>query len=134
MKGILGAIALEDRTITPDSKIFCENGQCGIGRRVIHDHGQHGWLDLGGIIEVSSNIGAAKIALGLGSQHYYEGLRAFGVDGGAELTFLARPPACFVRPPPGSRSISPITDSGRASRSRRCNSRWRTPRSRTAAS
>jgi cell division protein FtsI (penicillin-binding protein 3) len=36
-------------------------------------------LDLGGIIEVSSNIGAAKIALTLGSERYYEGLRAFGI-------------------------------------------------------
>ncbi|MFI5353174.1 MAG: penicillin-binding protein [Candidatus Binatales bacterium] len=101
MKGILGAIALEDRTITPDSKIFCENGQYEIGRRVIHDHGRHGWLDLGGIIEVSSNIGAAKIALGLGSQHYYEGLRAFGVgrrsgiDLPGETAGLLRPPSTW---------------------------------------
>ena len=32
-----------------------------------------------GIIEVSSNIGASKIALTLGSERYYEGLRAFGI-------------------------------------------------------
>jgi cell division protein FtsI (penicillin-binding protein 3) len=79
MKGILGAIALEDRTITPERKIYCEEGEYEIGRRRIHDHGRHGWLDLGGIIEVSSNIGAAKIALELGSQRYYSGLRAFGI-------------------------------------------------------
>jgi len=47
MKGILGAIALEDQTITPDRKIYCENGEYQIGRRWIHDHGHHGWLDLG---------------------------------------------------------------------------------------
>ena len=101
MKGILGAIALEDRTITPDSKIYCENGQYQIGRRVVHDHGRHGWLDLGEIIEVSSNIGAAKIALGLGSQHYYEGLRAFGIgrrsgiDLPGETAGLLRPPSTW---------------------------------------
>ncbi len=101
MKGILGAIALEDRTITPDSKIYCENGEYEIGRRWIHDHGHHGWLDLGGIIEVSSNIGAAKIALALGSQHYYEGLRGFGIgrrsgiDLPGETAGLLRPPSTW---------------------------------------
>jgi cell division protein FtsI (penicillin-binding protein 3) len=79
MKGILGAIALENQSITPERKIYCENGEYTIGRRQIHDHGHHGWLDLGGIIEVSSNIGAAKIALGLGAQRYYQGLRSFGI-------------------------------------------------------
>jgi cell division protein FtsI (penicillin-binding protein 3) len=79
MKGILGSIALADHAITLDKQIFCENGRYTIDRRTIHDHSSHGWLNLGGIIEVSSNIGAAKIALTLGSQRYYEGLRAFGI-------------------------------------------------------
>jgi cell division protein FtsI (penicillin-binding protein 3) len=79
MKGILGSIALADHAITLDKEIFCENGRFTIDRRTIHDHSSHGWLNLGGIIEVSSNIGAAKIALNLGSQRYYEGLRAFGI-------------------------------------------------------
>jgi cell division protein FtsI (penicillin-binding protein 3) len=79
MKGILGSIALADHAITLDKQIFCENGRFRIDRRTIHDHSSHGWLNLGGIIEVSSNIGAAKIALTLGSERYYEGLRAFGI-------------------------------------------------------
>jgi cell division protein FtsI (penicillin-binding protein 3) len=78
IKGILGAIALENGTITPDRKIFCDNGTMEIGRSTIHDHGRHQWLDLAGIIEVSSNIGAAKIALDLGARRYYEGLKGFG--------------------------------------------------------
>ena len=79
MKGILGSIALADHAITTDKQFFCENGHFTIDRRTIHDHSPHGWLNLGGIIEVSSNIGASKIALTLGSQRYYEGLRAFGI-------------------------------------------------------
>ena len=79
MKGILGSIALADHAITLDKQIFCENGRFTIDRRTIHDHSSHGWLNLGGIIEVSSNIGAAKIALTLGSERYYQGLRAFGI-------------------------------------------------------
>ena len=78
IKGILAAIALEDRTVSQHRKIFCENGEWTLAGKQIHDHGRHGWLDLGGIVEVSSNIGAAKIALGLGAERYYRGLRAFG--------------------------------------------------------
>jgi cell division protein FtsI (penicillin-binding protein 3) len=78
-KGILGAIALDDHAITVHQRVFCENGQVTIGGRPIHDHSPHGWLDLGGIIQVSSNIGAAKIALLLGSQRYRDGLAAFGL-------------------------------------------------------
>ncbi|HVN63022.1 MAG TPA: penicillin-binding transpeptidase domain-containing protein [Candidatus Binataceae bacterium] len=101
MKGILGSIAMADGTITPDRKIYCEEGKYTIDRRTIHDDSRHGWLDLGGIIEVSSNIGAAKIALSLGSDRFYEGLRAFGIgsrtgiDLPGEATGLLRKPASW---------------------------------------
>src|SRR5262249_39379401 len=77
--GILGAIALADNAITAKEEIYCENGRYTLDRRTIHDHSRHGWLDLGGIIQVSSNIGAAKIALKLGPDRFYEGLKAFGI-------------------------------------------------------
>jgi len=79
MKGILASIALADGVITPNKQIYCEGGRWTVDRRTIHDDSPHGYLDLGGIIEVSSNIGAAKIALSLGSERFYEGLRAFGL-------------------------------------------------------
>src|SRR5271156_1464386 len=79
MKGILGSIALADHAITTDKQFYCENGHFYLDGHTIHDHSPHGWLNLGGIVEVSSNIGAAKIALTLGSERYYEGLRAFGI-------------------------------------------------------
>ncbi len=79
MKGILGAIALQDRAIDPNRQIYCENGEWNLAGRTIHDDSRHGWLDLGGIIEVSSNIGAAKIALTLGADRFYNGLNAFGI-------------------------------------------------------
>jgi len=79
MKGILGAIALQDRVITPQRQLFCENGEWHLAGRTIHDDSRHGWLDLGGIIEVSSNIGAAKIALTLGADRFAKGLNAFGL-------------------------------------------------------
>jgi cell division protein FtsI (penicillin-binding protein 3) len=81
MKGLLASIALQDGTITTRQRIYCENGAYTVARRVIHDDSPHGWLDLGGIVEVSSNIGASKIALRLGSERFYNGLRAFGLGG-----------------------------------------------------
>jgi cell division protein FtsI (penicillin-binding protein 3) len=78
IKGILAAIALEDRAFDEHQKVFCENGEWTFGGKQIHDHGRHQWLDLQQIVEVSSNIGAAKVALRLGSDRYYRGLRAFG--------------------------------------------------------
>ena len=79
MKGILASIALADGAITPSKQFYCENGKWTIDHRTIHDDAKHGVLDLGGIIEVSSNIGAAKIALTLGAERFYSGLRAFGL-------------------------------------------------------
>ncbi|HUY18224.1 MAG TPA: penicillin-binding protein [Candidatus Binataceae bacterium] len=79
MKGLLGSIALQDGTIDTSRRIWCEDGRYHFGRFTIHDDSPHGWLALPDIIEVSSNIGAAKIALALGADRYYRGLRAFGI-------------------------------------------------------
>jgi cell division protein FtsI (penicillin-binding protein 3) len=79
IKGLLGAIALEDRVTDTSQQIYCEQGEWQVGGRPIHDDSPHGWLTLGGIIEVSSNIGAAKLALDLGAQRFYEGIAAFGL-------------------------------------------------------
>ncbi|HEY2523889.1 MAG TPA: penicillin-binding protein [Candidatus Binataceae bacterium] len=79
MKGLLASIALQDGAASLNQRIYCENGAYTVAGRVIHDDSPHGWLDLGGIIEVSSNIGASKIALKLGADRFYNGLRAFGL-------------------------------------------------------
>jgi cell division protein FtsI (penicillin-binding protein 3) len=81
MKGILAAIALEDHVIDTRRRIYCENGEWHVGGRVVHDDSRQQWLDLAGIIEVSSNIGAAKIALALGARRFHQGLNAFGFGG-----------------------------------------------------
>jgi cell division protein FtsI (penicillin-binding protein 3) len=79
MKGLLASIALTDHAITQNERIFCENGVFHLDGRTIHDDSRHQWLDVAGIIEVSSNIGASKIALRLGSKRFYDGLRGFGL-------------------------------------------------------
>lgn len=78
IKAFTVAGALEDRAIRPGNSIFCENGHFKIGRHTIHDHGGYGELSVGEIIQVSSNIGAAKIADKLGREKLQATLRAFG--------------------------------------------------------
>jgi cell division protein FtsI (penicillin-binding protein 3) len=101
IKALLASIALSDRTVSPGKEIYCEEGRFRVGGRTIHDDSRHGWLDLGGIIEVSSNIGAAKIALQLGADRYYRGLRAFGlgrltgIDLPGEATGILRAPSSW---------------------------------------
>ena len=79
MKGLLASIALTNHAINPTEQIYCENGVYHLDGRTIHDDSPHGWLDLAGIIEMSSNIGASKIALRLGARRFYDGLRGFGI-------------------------------------------------------
>jgi cell division protein FtsI (penicillin-binding protein 3) len=79
MKGLLASIALTNHTISASERIFCENGVFHLDGRTIHDDSRHQWLDVAGIIEVSSNIGASKIALRLGSNRFYDGLKGFGL-------------------------------------------------------
>jgi cell division protein FtsI (penicillin-binding protein 3) len=79
IKGLLGAIALEDHVINTSRQIYCEQGKWQVAGVPLHDDSRYGWLTLGGIIEVSSNIGAAKLALALGRQRFYQGLTAFGL-------------------------------------------------------
>jgi cell division protein FtsI (penicillin-binding protein 3) len=79
IKGLLGAIALQDQVTDTSQQIYCEQGEWHVAGSTIHDDGRYGWLPLSGIIEVSSNIGAAKLALALGPQRFYAGITAFGL-------------------------------------------------------
>jgi cell division protein FtsI (penicillin-binding protein 3) len=78
MKMFTIAAALAHQTITPTELVFCEEGNMPIDNVVIHDTHVHKWLTPTQILQVSSNIGAAKVGLGLGQQRLYEGYRRFG--------------------------------------------------------
>jgi cell division protein FtsI (penicillin-binding protein 3)/stage V sporulation protein D (sporulation-specific penicillin-binding protein) len=60
--------------------IYCENGVWNFGGRPLHDHGHKGYGDLTvqDVLVHSSNIGAAKMAIMLGEQKFYEYIRRFG--------------------------------------------------------
>ena len=78
MKIFSAAGAVESADIKQDDIFFCENGQYKIGRNVVHDSREHGWLSLQQIIKYSSNIGAVKISQKVGPKRLYQTLRNFG--------------------------------------------------------
>lgn len=78
MKIFTVGTALAQRSISATEPIYCEDGHMPIDNIVIHDTHVHKWLTPTQILQVSSNIGSAKIGLGLGQQRLYEGLRRYG--------------------------------------------------------
>jgi cell division protein FtsI (penicillin-binding protein 3) len=78
LKIFLVAAALENDAVTPDQLIDCGDGTLRIPGKTIRDTRAHGELDAGGILRVSSNIGAVKLAHALGRKRHFEMLRRFG--------------------------------------------------------
>ena len=78
MKIFTFATAFANHSISPTDPIYCEEGRMAVDNVVIHDTHINKWLTPTQVLQFSSNIGAAKVALGLGQQKLYEGLRRFG--------------------------------------------------------
>jgi len=73
------AAALDDGLVTPDTEFDLGGGQLTVGNsKAIRDVHNDPYLTVAGIIKRSSNVGAAKIALRLGSAKLYAALRRFG--------------------------------------------------------
>ena len=103
-KIVTAAAALNERKVQPESVIFCENGAWSYGGRLLHDHGHgYGSLSVQDILVHSSNIGAAKLALTLGEQKFYEYIRRFGfgertgIELPGEIPGLLRPPQNWTK-------------------------------------
>jgi cell division protein FtsI (penicillin-binding protein 3) len=77
-KVILAAAALEEGVVTPDSRVYGENGAITIARTTIHDWKKYGWLTFTEVLQNSSNVGSIKVGLALGSERYYRYMSAFG--------------------------------------------------------
>ena len=65
LKPFTAATALEAGTVTAESVIQTAPGQLTIGKATIHDAHPNGALTVAQVIQKSSNVGAAKLALGL---------------------------------------------------------------------
>jgi cell division protein FtsI/penicillin-binding protein 2 len=77
-KMVTAAGALNEHTVSPDTTIYCENGSFVYAGRSLRDDHPNGDLSVDDILIKSSNIGAAKLGIGLGEQRLYSYIRAFG--------------------------------------------------------
>ncbi len=77
-KPLTMVMALEEGKVDLNEHIFCENGLYHYMGSVIHDSRPHGSLTPAEIIQVSSNIGAAKLAQRIGKEKMYNWLVQFG--------------------------------------------------------
>ena len=98
MKPFTMAAALDSGRWHVGQRIFCERGNFQVADYTIHDDHPEGWLSLTGVIQHSSNIGAAKIALDIGAQRLGKKLHALGFGhrpkirlSGASAGILAAP-------------------------------------------
>ncbi|MBC3917715.1 penicillin-binding protein 2 [Undibacterium sp. CY18W] len=72
MKPITVALALETGRVTPDTLIQTAPGVMAIGPALIHDAHKQGVLSVAQVIQKSSNIGTAKMALQMPPQEMWE--------------------------------------------------------------
>ena len=63
--------ALNNGIVNLNTPVFCENGAFAFAGRVLHDHERLGNETVKSVITKSSNIGAAKIGIQLGSDNLY---------------------------------------------------------------
>ena len=102
-KIVATSAALNEHKVRPDSTIFCENGIWNYGGKPLHDHKAYGDLSVQDILVKSSNIGAAKLALSIGEQKFYEYIRRFGfgdrtgVELPGEISGVIRPPQSWSK-------------------------------------
>ena len=102
-KIVAAAAALNERKMRPDSEVFCENGLWKFGGAALHDHRAFSYLKVRDILIKSSNIGAAKLALSVGEQKFYEYIRRFGfgertgIELPGEINGLIRPPQSWSK-------------------------------------
>ncbi len=102
-KIVAAAAALNERKLRPDSTVFCENGLWNFGGAALHDHRAFSYLSVRDILVKSSNIGAAKLALSVGDQRFYEYIRRFGfgertgIELPGEIGGVIRPPKAWSK-------------------------------------
>jgi cell division protein FtsI (penicillin-binding protein 3) len=87
MKAFLVAAALEIGSLSGDDLFDCENGAFRVPGKTIRDHHPHGMLDPATILQVSSNIGAVKIAYQIGPSAHFEMLARFGFGHSTQSRF-----------------------------------------------
>jgi len=81
------ALALENGLVTPDSPVDTAPGHLRIGRATIHDASRHGTLTVSEVLEKSSNVGTARLALRMPAQDMWTLLTKAGFGQAPQLGF-----------------------------------------------
>jgi cell division protein FtsI (penicillin-binding protein 3) len=71
--------AIENGVTTPETMVDCQMGKILLPGRVIHDWHPFGVMSVDKILVHSSDVGAIKVALQLGSPRFYDTIRNFGI-------------------------------------------------------
>lgn len=97
-KVVTAALALEAGSVKPETLIDCHHGKATFLGRVVKDHEAGlGVVPFSEVMAQSSNVGTVTVALKLGKQAFYDGIRRFGygrktgVDLPGETGGLLRP-------------------------------------------
>ncbi|HIE43428.1 MAG TPA: penicillin-binding protein 2 [Candidatus Omnitrophica bacterium] len=94
-KIITASIALEEGSISPGDRIFCENGVYRMATHTIHDVHPYGWLTFAQALANSSNIAFAKIGTQIGKERLYRYIREFGFGERTGIDLQGESPGLF---------------------------------------
>ena len=108
IKAFLLAAALDQGTVSPGTRFFCENGEYQFAKHIIHDTKKHGSMSVSDIIVLSSNIGAVKIGQKLGYKKFHGYLANFGFGSKTGIDLIGERRG-FIRPVKKSRNIDRAT-------------------------
>ncbi|HES60167.1 MAG TPA: PASTA domain-containing protein, partial [Caldithrix sp.] len=78
MKIFSSAVLLQERSITRNDIVFCENGKYRLAGHTFTDTKQYAWLSFMGVVEKSSNIGMIKLIDAIPSVTLFKYLLNFG--------------------------------------------------------
>ncbi len=87
LKPVTAAAAIEAGLYAPDTKIQTAPGTMTIGRATIHDAHPHGILTVSEVIQKSSNVGSAKMALALDRQYLWGVFNQMGLGAKTRIGF-----------------------------------------------
>ena len=97
-KIVTTSAVLEEKLVSPDTTVYCENGHFQYAGRILRDVHPMGVLTVHQVLMKSSNIGVAKLALQLGEAKLYEYIRRYGfgqktgIALSGEISGLVNPP------------------------------------------
>lgn len=87
LKPVTAAAAIDAGLYTPETKIQTAPGTMTIGRATIHDAHPHGILTVSEVIQKSSNVGSAKMALALDRQYLWGVFNQLGFGAKTRIGF-----------------------------------------------